>query len=167
MPVRGQDLVAKNIIAYGGGFTRVVNQAMTEVHFLLDKKITDNISLTDHNLKDLSKLDHPYAARHGSHGKEIHNPYYQVHRQSGKLVNSKFGGTKRAEINLGRLSASAFVGLDEGKAKHAAFIVFGTSKMIPRPVLEGSRQEVLPEAMGIIKTKLKDLNFRFRGEETK
>lgn len=160
--VKGVDLVAKNIIRYGDGFIRTVNKTMKEVDFVLDKKLEQNISLTDHSLGDLRRLGHPYAARHGSQGLNIHSPGYQVHKQSGKLLSSKVHGTKNAEITGGKLEASAFAGLDESRAPHALYVVFGTSKMIPRPVLQGTRDEVVPQAIDIIKSNLKNFTFSFK-----
>lgn len=161
MPVTGQKVIADNIIKFGGGFLKNVNRTMDGVKDILDKKVTENISLTDHSLQELSKLDHPYAARHGSRGRQIHDPYYQVHIQSGKLLRSKSSGTKKAEINGGQLQATAFVQLDPSIAPHAVNVVYGTSKMIPRPILQESRREVLEDAVNLIKNNLKDLKFGF------
>lgn len=165
MPVRGQALVAQNIVAFGGRFLNTVNKTMEEVRVVLDEKVAENISRTDHTMKDLAKLGHPYARRYGREGKPIHDPFYKVHSQSGRLLSSKRSGTKKASINGGKLEAVAYVGLDEGAAPHALPIVYGTSKMIPRPVLEGSRQEVIGKCHDIIKTRLKDMTFRFKGTE--
>lgn len=163
MPVTGQELVAKNIVKYTQGFLRTVNDVMKEVEFILDREIEKNINLTDHSLKDLAKLDHPYASRHGPFGKPLHDPYWQVHKQSGSLLSSKFHGTEKAEILGGRLRASAFVGLDSTKAKHALYVVFGTSRMIPRPILTGSKDTIQKQAYELISKKLKFLTFTFKG----
>jgi hypothetical protein len=68
MAVKGADIVANNIIKFGGGFLEHVNRVMEGVRETLDTTITANMSLTDHSPKDLADLDHPYAARHGSQG---------------------------------------------------------------------------------------------------
>jgi hypothetical protein len=168
MAVTGQHIVAGNIIKFGGGFKKHVNKTMELVEKLMDDKISKNISLTDHSLEDLARLGHPYASRRPNAGESRvrsltgHDPYYQVHKQSGKLLNSKRSGTTKVSISKGgNLKAGAFVMLDERKAKHAAHVVYGTSKMIPRPVLEESRREILKQAMDTIKLNLKDLVFRF------
>lgn len=90
-----------------------------------------------------------------------------MHQQSGKLVQSKYSGVKPATIDGGTLQAGAFVGLDEGIAPEAAYVVYGTSKMIPRPVLQGSRDQIISQAKQIISTDLKGLVASFRGEPTK
>lgn len=165
MPVTGQELIAENILAYGGGFLRTVDKTMQQVRQMMDEKLTINISLTDHSLKDLAAMDHPYARRHGPKGKQIHDPYYQVHEQSGELRSSKKSGIVEASVQDGRLRAIAYVGFDETAAPHALHVVFGTSKMIPRPVLEGSRDAVAFDARLLISKNLKDMTFKFKGKK--
>lgn len=164
MPVTGQEIIAENIIAYGGQFLATVDKTMDKVRQIMDEKITINISLTDHSLKDLARMDHPYARRHGPLGKPIHNPYYQVHEQSGEMRRSKKSGIVKASMTGGQLNAIAYAGLDEAVAPHALNVVFGTSKMIPRPVLEGSRQFVIQDAKAIIQRDLKNMTFNFKGK---
>ncbi len=162
MPVVGANLVAKNIRAYGGGFLKTVNEVMTEIRFLLDDRLTKNIARKDFSLKELADLDHPFARRHGSEGIPVYDPYWMVHSRTGRLINSVDSGTERASITAGKLTASAFVRLDPTIAPHALHVVFGTSKMIPRPVVTGSGQQVSPVAMKLLKTKLKSLTISFR-----
>lgn len=161
MPVTGADLVARNIITYRQGFLNEVNRTMESVRVLLDDKIKENMSLNDHTQAELTKLGSPYAAKHGEKGLSIHDPYYQVHTQSGKLLTAKYSGLTPASVAFGRLTATAYVGLNRDLADYAPYVIFGTSKMIPRPVLEGSRQEVKNEATDIIRTRLKNLHFNF------
>lgn len=168
MPVVGADIISKNIIKFGGGFIRHVNQTMGKVRVVLDKEITKNISLKDHKTEDLRKLGHPYASRWGtSKAAALHEPYWVVHSQTGELLGSKFSGVDPASIESGRLKSSAFVGLNENIAKHAVFVIFGTSKMIPRPVLQESRGRIIKEASEIIKSNLKNLVTSFEGEKTR
>jgi len=166
MPVKGTKIVAGNIIKYGGQFLNTVNGVMKGVELLLDTQVTKNISLTDHSLKDLKDLNHPYASKHGNQGIRIHDPYWKVHKQSGELLSSKESGIEKATIAARQLTATAFVKLDPAKASHALHVIFGTSKMIPRPVLSGSRDQIIDKAFNLIKSTLKDLTFRFRGTET-
>lgn len=168
MPVIGADIVSKNIIKFGGGFLRHVNQTMDKVKDVLDKEVTKNISLTDHSIADLRGLDHPYAARWGtSKASALHSPYWVVHSQTGRLLGAKVSGVEEASFDAGVLKASAFVGLNANIAKHAPFVVFGTSKMIPRPVLQGSRDAIIDDAKKILQRELKNLVTSFQGEKTK
>jgi len=161
MAVRGADVVAKNIIRFGGNFTKHVNKVMKEVSVIMDNQVTKNMTLEDHTMKELKALGHPYAAKHGSKGMQIHDPYWQVHKRSGELVRSKERGTIDANITFGALRAGAFVKLDENKAEHAKYIIFGTSKMIPRPLLMGSVNQIKNKAFKVIKNNLRDLTMRF------
>ena len=159
MLVTGQEAIAKNIIKYTAGFLKSTNRVMGEVSAMLDAKVTANMSLTDHSLKDLRDLGHPYAKRHGEKGSSVHAPYYQVHQQSGRLLESKSKGTIPAVVENGTLKATAYVMLDANSVPYANSVIFGTSKMIPRPVLEGSKLEVANDAYKHIATTLKGLRL--------
>ena len=135
---------------------------MKEVEFLLDKQVTKNLSRTDFSLKELAELDHPFATRHGKVGTPVYNPYWMVHKRSGKLLSSKQSGTIKASVSTGTLKATAFVLLDPAVAKHALHVVFGTSRMIPRPVLAGSGEQVAGKSYELLRTKLKNLTIAFK-----
>ena len=45
MPVKGGDLVSKNIIAFGGKFIAEVNKDMEKTRDILDKRVDKNISI--------------------------------------------------------------------------------------------------------------------------
>ncbi len=168
MPVTGQGVVAGNIIKFGKGFTDHVQKTMVGAVDILNIEVTKNISLSDHTQADLAKLGHPYAARHGSKGMGIHEPYWQIHRQSGKLLSSKKIGVTEASVVDGRLQVVGWVGLDESEAQHALHLIWGTSKMIPRDPLSGSLFE--PSIQNRIKShlsdNLRDMVFNFKGVET-
>lgn len=161
MPTTGADIIARNIIKYRQGFLNAVNETMVSVKEILDQQITLNMSLQDHSLSELKKLGHPYSSRYGVRGAGLHEPYWQVHSQGGQLLSSKKSGLVKADVEAGQLKASAFVKLDPEIAKHALFVVYGTSKMIPRPILTGSRDQVFDAMNLIIKTRLKNLHFLF------
>lgn len=163
MSIVGGETIARNIHAYGGGFLKHVNKTMVKVKKVVDKEITKNMSLTDHSLKDLARLGHPYARRYGMMGRHLHTPYWQVHKQSGQLLGSKKSGTDKASITLGRLKASAWVELDEGRAAYAPMVIYGTSKMIPRDFMRLSLKKKAKEAVKILRENLRDFTFKFRG----
>lgn len=169
MPVSGGSVVAGNIKKFGEGFLKHVNKHMTIVKEMLDDKVTRNISLRDHNLEYLAKMDHPYASRHGSQGKPIHDPYWLIHAQGGRLLASKKSGIEEASITGGKLNASAFVGLDESIAPYAPYLIWGTSKMIPRDALAGSLFDpsFQEQAKAHLQENLRDMVFNFQGAETK
>jgi len=163
MAVDGVDLVINNIKAFGGGFVKHVNTTMSKLAKGLHKVVKRNISWHDHSLADLAALDHPYAKRHGDI--YLHHPPYLVHTQSGQLLSSLFEKTEDAVFAFGRLDASAIVGNDTSVAPHAQDVIFGTSVMLPRDYLEGSLQEYLPEAKGVLEKNLRDAvtNFTPKG----
>ena len=163
MPVRGADVVAKNIKSFGDGFIGHVNKTMKAVQNILDTKVTENMSQADHTQVDLNKLDHPYARRHGLEGAGIHEPYYQVHKQSGRLLSSKRSGIVEASISGGELKASAWCGVYERGAFYVSYVIYGTSRMIPRDFLTGSLNEIKDEATTYLKTNLRDFVFNFKG----
>lgn len=162
MPISGDKLVAENITRFGGGFINHVNKTMKKVSKLLDKQVTFNMSLTDHTLKDLADMGHPYAKRHGSKGMNIHNPYWQVHIQSGRLISAKSSGVQDAGVKGGRLDAYAYVAIDPNDAPHAYAVIYGTSNMIPRDFMNQSLDQIRDQAGVIINDNLRDIIRRFK-----
>jgi hypothetical protein len=165
MPVTGQKIVAKNIIAYGGGFLKKFDKTMTEVATILDRQITKNMSRKDYTLKELAAMDHPFAKRHGSKGRPIYDPYWMVHTRSGRLLKAKKKGTTKAKFNGTTLIASAYVSINPGEAPHALYVIFGTSRMIPRPVLEGSKDQVVDDAVRHIRITMYGMTTNFKGRQ--
>lgn len=161
--VVGTQTLAKNIVAFGNKFLREVSRDMSKVKELLNEKVTENISHTDHSLSDLKAMGHPYARRNPQ---QIHTPDYSVHKQSGELLAGKFSGTEDASITSGKLVSSAYVGINES-VRHAPAVIFGTSKMVPRDFLRGSLNEVKEEALNILKRSLNGVVVSFNGEKVK
>ena len=174
MPINGADVVSKNIAKFGGGFIKELNRDMEQVRLILDKAVEKNISLADHSQADLAAMGHPYSVRAPQ---AIHSPGYQVHEQSGRLRAGKYSGTEKAEASgvdfisrtsflRGKIGASAFVGINES-VRHAFFVVFGTSKMVPRDFLIGSLGEVREQAFEILRRSLNGFTISFNGEKVK
>jgi hypothetical protein len=163
MPVKGADVVGKNIVAFGGGFLKHVNKVMIRAKDILDSEVTKNISLTDHPPEELAKMDYPYARRHGPQGIPIHDPYWIIHTRTGTLLSSKEGGTVEASMIGATLKASAYVGLNEAIAFYAADLIYGTSRMIPRDALTGSLVNVRDGIENLLHSNLRDFVFQFRG----
>jgi len=156
--VIGSELVAKNIKAYANGFTRHVNSVMGGVKQMLDGEVTKNMSLTCHDLGDLRRLGHPYG--HGPREyKPLHDPNWQVHKQTGELLASKKSGVIEADIRGGTLMAGAWVGLD---TEYVDYLIWGTSKMIPRDFMMESLNNIKESAVEYLKRNLRDLKFDFK-----
>ena len=169
MPVTGADVVAENIKKFGGGFTRHASKVMKSATKLLYKEVTKNIGLTDHSQADLTRLGHPYARKHGPEGAGIHNPPWLIHKQSGRLMKSRYQGSNDAEVIGGKLMVSGWVGLDPDKAPHAPALIFGTWRMIPRDALRGSLADsgLQKNVRNLFTRDLRDMVINFRGAETR
>lgn len=161
--IQGADVVAKNIVVFTRGFLREVNRGFERVRGILDDRITRNISLSDHSLKDLARMGHPYS-RVG--GFRLHDPEYQVHTQSGRMLAAKISGTNKADISGGNLGASAWAGISSA-APHAVHVIYGTSRMIPRDFLRGSLAEVRGQVLDTLSRPLKNTVVSFNGERIK
>jgi len=168
MPISGGETVAKNIKSFGGGFLKHVKVVMIEVTADLDKEVTKNMSLTDHTQKELTALGHPYSDRHGSEGMKLHDPYWQVHKQSGKLLRSKESGVVGPSISGGALNVRGFVKLNEVDVEYANAIIWGNGRMIPRDFLSGSVNDKAfqDRTVSYLKKNLRDFVFGFKGVET-
>ena len=88
----------------------------------------DMLSLTDHTQKQLDALDHPYAKRHGPQGSSLHDPFQQVHTQSGDLL----GGLEAVAPRATAAGATASVRNTDEKD---VWIQLGTPTMIARPYM--------------------------------
>lgn len=107
---------------------------------VLETKIRQNMSLTDHSLASLAAMDHPYAKRHGSirihqrGSSSLVHPENRVHTQSGDLLRS---------ITVGKAISRPHwrLWLDTGIAPHANYVVkYGTKTMFRRDVLWDTAQ---------------------------
>lgn len=126
--------------------------------------IRTTMGLTDHSLKDLAKMDHPYARRHGSiklhsaarsssRGPIISPPEHQVHIQSRELFRALKGET----TTMGGAKGYGYrVSVDPAKAPQALYVIQGTKKMLPRDVLwstanaRGTRRMIMASIVKVL-----------------
>ncbi len=172
MAVHGAEAVLGNITKFGGRFLATVGETMQVAADTLEHRVKLNSSLSDHTLKDLRELGHPYARKWGEQGAGLHEPYWQVHQQGGQLLESVYQQVDDAEAlasgfvggrSVSQVVVSCRVGFDESKAPHAVYVVWGTSRMIPRDPLMGSLGEVKGSIQDYIRTRLKGAVVSFRG----
>lgn len=105
--------------------------------------VKQNISLRDHSLAELRKLDHPYAKRHGSirihqsGSKSLLHPQNRVHSQSEAMLRSL-----KSRLSKAGRGIKYTVWLDTAIAPHVRYVVGEqpTSIMIPRDVLWDTAQ---------------------------
>ena len=161
--VIGGDVLAKNIVKFTTGFLREVNIDMQKAEIILKGKIKTNISNTEFSQRDLAKMGHPYSRRNP---KSIHDPEYTVHRQSGNMLSNLKSGTVKASVMSGRLDAEAFAGIDDN-VDYAKYVIYGTSKMVPRDFLRGSLFEVSDKIKQILKRSLNNVTISFRGKQVR
>ncbi len=121
-----------------------MKEANKESAKLLEQQIRENASLTDHKLDALEKLGHPYAVRNPQ---PIHKPDFQVHRQSGNLIDAVAVVAEGAERIL--------VGVDDTKVPYVRHVIRGTKFMVARDFITGSFNEIAEQITSIFAKKLK------------
>lgn len=101
---------------------------------VLFDRVRKNAMHTDHSLRDLAKLDHPYARRHGRIIKIHQDTPHVVHMRSGTLLRA--------------LKSKAFRGADpgydvyfDGQAPWIKFVIQGTRVMLPRNLIMDTANE--------------------------
>lgn len=127
------------IVAIGNqsvSLRRASRAAVRAAGLVFHDAVKRNISLTDHTLDDLRKLDHPYARRHG--GIQIHagggggwiaDGRQQVHRQSGNMLRALKGAERPGP------TVAYDVWLDVAGAPEIQDVLLGTRRMLPRDPL--------------------------------
>lgn len=161
--LKGGDVVLRNITAFGGGLMKHINSLMKQIESRLREAISKNISLTDHTLEDLAAMGHPYAAAHPANP---HRPEYQVHSQSGQMLGGLISGTSDASFNASGVTAEAYAGITDA-VDYALFVIFGTSKMVPRDFLTGSLEEIRDQVFSLLQNNLRDAVVNFNGEQVR
>ncbi len=124
-------------------FKEKAKARMNEAAELLKDKIIENASLTDHTLKQLAAMGHPYSVRDP---RNPHNPPYQIHTQTGDLKDN-------IEVSTSPKGFRISVGVDEDKVFYIPYIINGTRVMIARDFITGSFDEILPEMQKVFKRK--------------
>jgi len=106
-------------------------EAVKKTAKLLRDRMVENAGLTDHTLDELEKLGHPFAIRRPQ---TLHNPNFQIHKQSGRLVDN---------IEMVKVSDTQYaVGVDEEKVPYIRHVVRGTQFMIARDFITGSFRQI-------------------------
>jgi len=119
-----------------------LKEAIIQGAKILDKAVKKNTSLTDHTLRQLADMGHPYAKKWGPAGRQIHSPYYQVHKQSGSLFSALYFHDIEG---AGIYSFAHVVGVNLAIAPHALYVHEGTDVMIPRPFLRATLRDNYPK----------------------
>lgn len=108
----------------------------------LQTSMQQNITLTDHSFNQLAKMGHPYAV---ANPKNIHEPPWLVHEQSGKLSDAQYN-----RIDTKKDSVIVLSGIDSDQAPHVGYVVHGTSKMVSRNFIKGTLDQITPDVDKIL-----------------
>lgn len=130
------DDVRRGLVEAALRVAKAGNAAIGAAGAIVLDKVTSDSSQTGVSLRQLAKLDHPYARRHGSiqagalGGLVVARPWI-VHRRQGRFANAISGRYKPS-----LLQPEYDIELD-GSIKLVRWIVHGTKIMLPRDVLGG------------------------------
>jgi len=133
--IEGLDNVLANINNILPIETAKMNARLSIAGVVAQNAITEQAGLTDHTLKQLADLGHPYSTRYtanyGPHGDDS-----QVHIQSGLLKTNIVKNE-----NLNTALSTIEVGVSEDTVPYIGDLITGTSRMRPRNFIgEGFRK---------------------------
>jgi len=130
---KNRDKILKDIVVAEDRLIAAGGAAVNEVVGMIHHDFRNAASLTDHTLRDLRALGHPYATRAPQ---PIHSPMWLVHKQSGTLYNA----IRKKSASLGSMIRGE-VYLDIGEAPYGIFVLFGTKKMVRRDFMRETLNE--------------------------
>lgn len=121
-------------------------QAVTKATKAVNKDFRANVNQTDHTLADLRAMGHPYGY---TNPQQIHDPDWLIHKQGGGLL----GGSVQEPIVTE--TADAVTGQFGFQPDQLPmWLVYGTTRMRPRPVVGGTlaknrviAEEIIKEIM--------------------
>lgn len=142
--VRGLDVVIKNMDNVPTNIIRDVKGAAQTALDILEKKVLERVTLTDHSLQDLAAMGHPYSTRFGTDTGPHPDEY--LHQQSSKLASNVEPVliVKKNHVIFG-------VGIDDKKVSYIRHLTYGTSRMRPRDPLGNVWKENKVDVLRIIK----------------
>ena len=145
--VRGFENVIANMRQLPGNVKIQLIESTNLAADVLEKAVRKEAGLTDHSLKALAALGHPYSTKKGMdsgpHADEL------VHVQSGNLTKH----IKRvAEVT--DASAVAAAGVLESDVPYIKYLINGTTKMRPRDFLGHTWLAVRAVVVAIVKNGL-------------
>jgi len=140
--IEGLQNVLQNIAMIGPIETAKMNNRIIVAGNILESAVKDHASNTDHTLKELADMGHPYSNRYtadsGPHPDDI------VHSQSGTLL-----ANIEKNQNLNTVRASVEVGVSKSNVPYIGYLINGTSKQRPRNFIGAAFREHLDEFIAI------------------
>lgn len=131
---------------------REVQWATEQVH----RRAKWLIGLRDaHTLEELARMGHPYAKRNP---RPPHQPLERVHIQDLDLLLS----LQDSQYEHTQFESTGVVGVDEGVAPHARWVLLGTSTMISRNFLKAALDFAEPKILKKFERDLAKIIGRFQ-----
>lgn len=125
--IEGLQTVLANIRNIVPTETAKMNARLAVAGEIMEESVKNEASFTDHSLKQLADMGHPYSKRYPvDSGPHKDN---EVHSQSGKLL----ANIEKSE-NLNMVRSTVEVGVDESKVPYVEDLITGT-KQRPRNFL--------------------------------
>lgn len=131
--MRHVNVAIANVRGMGWKTREIQGKAIMAAGEVLKVAVEQHLSITTHTLKDLERMDHPYARRHGSIQIYPQRPFL-VHSHSRKMRNA-VTLQEVHDIDRGMVAIRARVGLDYGRQRYFKYVIQGTKVMLPRDTL--------------------------------
>lgn len=160
--VRNLENVIKNMRDLVPQTMKELKSSMNFAGNTLQHAVQEKAKLTDHSLKQLAEMGHPYAWKTGDAVKigdrtmkaastdtAPHSDEF-VHKQSGNLYDNI-----EKVVHLEENKALVAVGVNKEKVPYIGYLIDGTSKMRPRDFLGHAWLEVRETVLNIIKSGLR------------
>lgn len=110
------------------------SKAMERAGQIAKGEVYRNLTRSDHTLKQLANLGHPYAKRHGSI--QIHSgEQHVVHQHTGRMAATLEGEVRFKQSTSGVDRPYYLLGWWTNVLPHVRWVVEGTKVMLPRDVL--------------------------------
>lgn len=136
--VVGMDITLYNIKTYQDQFSAAMASGVRDAGKFFEDKLRSHTSLRCHSQKDLARLGHPYSRSRGGGG--VGHWWAEVHAPSGAMLSSLYGedhvgGGEAIGGGVSAFSGYIEVGFKPEKAPEVNWVIEGTTKMIPRPIV--------------------------------
>jgi len=140
--IEGLDSVLANIQNIIPTETAKINARLSAAGSVVEANVKKHAELTDHSLKELADMGHPYTTRYPANTPHADD---MIHQQSGTL----YANIEKQE-DLGLVTSRVEIGVDESKVPYIGDLITGTSKMRPRNFIDGAFKESLAEVITTI-----------------
>lgn len=140
------------LLKFESDVIKAARAGLKEAATTLENQIIRNATLTDHTLKDLADLGHPYS-KVAPFNPHPDKPDYLVHTQSGRLQDNI------RQVKEGRDAIAVGVNpgpvIDDNGKQYLNDVIEGTSKMVGRNFIHESFNEVQEEIFKVIEDEIK------------